>query len=293
MRQALGAKPCRFCRLPVVFCFVIATYHNHSKWSDGSATFAEIYACAEGLGVDILGLSDHLCIYPDGTSPKWSMSPSRTEDYLTEVCSFRGAGKIEVRVGLELDWLGKERNAMTQIAGRLPLDYRIGSVHHVEGQQFDASPSYWSEKSAEERDAVFAKYWGLVRDMAASSFFDIAAHLDLAKKLGYQPTSDPSPAIDAALDAIAESRMVVELNTSGFSRPCADAYPSLEILKRCRGRGIAITLSADGHIPGHLIYEFERGLARLHQAGFTSIARFREREKWFEPLGDALKRGRA
>ena len=46
---------------------MIASFHNHSTWSDGQAPFGEFYAYAKKTGVEILGLSDHFCIYPDGT----------------------------------------------------------------------------------------------------------------------------------------------------------------------------------------------------------------------------------
>jgi histidinol-phosphatase (PHP family) len=271
---------------------VIATFHNHSKWSDGNTGFDEIYFCANRLGVDILGLSDHFCVYPDGSSPPWSLAPQRAEDYLTDVLSFRQRGPIEIRVGLEFDWFENHHDIIAPVANRIPLDYRIGSVHHVEQQQFDMSASYWTEKSVEERDMVFVKYWNLIREMAESSLFDVVGHLDLPKKLGFHPRSDLNAELEAALDAIAESEMVVELNTAGFAKPCADGYPSLDILKKCRRREIPVTLSADAHSPEQILFEYERGLAQLRAAGFTSVARFRERERWFEPLGDALKSAR-
>lgn len=280
--------------VPTMMAFlVIATYHNHSKWSDGTAEVADIYSSADRRGVDILGLSDHFCIFPDGSSPEWSLAPQRSADYIAEVLSFRKKGTMDVRVGLEFDWFENHRDIIAPILDGIALDYRIGSVHHVDRRQFDMSPSYWSEKTVEERDAVFAKYWCLIREMAASSLFDIAGHLDLPKKLGFAPASDLSAVEDAALDAIAESKMVVEYNTAGFAKPCADGYPSLEILKRCRARDIPVTLSADGHRPEQILFEFGRGLANLSAAGYLSIARFRERERWFEPLGDALKSARA
>jgi histidinol-phosphatase (PHP family) len=271
---------------------LIATYHNHSQWSDGTAAFGQIHAHATAVGVDILGLSDHLCLYPDGTWPKWSMAPHLASDYVAEIASFRRLESLEVRIGLELDWLGPDYTGISQIAEKLPLDYRIGSVHHVAGQQFESSLTYWSEKSVEERDAVFAQYWDSVRAMAESAFCDIVAHIDLPKKLGFYPTADVGPLIEAALDAIAANHLVVELNTSGYLRPCAEAYPTLAILQKCRARDIAVTLSADGHRPERILFEFGRGLALLQQAGFTKIARFRERETWFEPLDDALTPGR-
>ena len=54
---------------------MIASFHNHSKWSDGHTAFSEMFSYAEADGVDILGISDHFCVYPDGTSPDWSLSP--------------------------------------------------------------------------------------------------------------------------------------------------------------------------------------------------------------------------
>jgi histidinol-phosphatase (PHP family) len=271
---------------------MIATYHNHSSWSDGRPSFAEIYAFSEKAGVDALGLSDHFCVLPDGTSPDWSLQPGEIPEYLSDVNSFRGKGAIEISVGLEFDWFENHEKIVRPYIESIALDYRIGAVHHVEGEQFDVDISYWRARSEEERDDIYVKYWKLVEEMAASGFFDIAAHLDLPKKLGFYPSADLSRHINAALDAISASDMVVELNTAGFGRPCADSYPSSEILQKCRTRDIPITLSSDGHIPEHILFEFERGLARLHEAGFSSLARFRNGERFFEPLTDALKSNR-
>jgi histidinol-phosphatase (PHP family) len=268
---------------------MIATYHNHSSWSDGRATFAEIYAFAERSGVEILGLSDHFCVLPNGTSPDWSLQPSELNAYLADVESFRDKGAIEVRVGLEFDWFEHHDTIVRPYVERIALDYRIGAVHHVVGRQFDVDISYWRDRSQEARDEIYVKYWALIREMAESRLFDIAAHLDLPKKLGFYPSSDLSPHIDAALDAIHASDMVVELNTAGFGKPCADGYPSLQILQKCRKRGIPVTLSSDGHLPEHVLFQFERGLTRLQEAGFSSIARFRNRERFLEPLADAFK----
>lgn len=271
---------------------MIASFHNHSNWSDGRAHFEAMYAHADSHGVDILGLSDHFCVFPDGTSPEWSIRPAEASSYVEHVLSFREKGDMEVRVGAEFDWFDGHAGVLRPVMDALALDYRIGSVHHVDLCQFDASAAFWSGKTQEERDDVFARYWVLIRTMAESGLFDLAAHLDLPKKFGFAPRADLSAAVDAALDAIAAGGIVVELNTAGFGRPCADAYPSLDILKRCRAREIAVTLSSDGHLPEHILFEFERGLAQLHRAGFASLTRFRGREKWSEPLDQGLASAR-
>jgi histidinol-phosphatase (PHP family) len=271
---------------------MIASFHNHTRWSDGRTEVGAMYTYADRQGVDILGISDHFCIYPDGTSPSWSVQPARAPDYIAEVLSFRGRGKMDVRVGAEFDWFADHAAVLEPVVAGLDLDYRIGSVHHVDKMQFDSSPAFWREKTQDERDAVFVRYWSLVRGMAESTLFDIAAHLDLPKKFGFAPAVDMGPHINAALDAIKAAGMVVELNTAGFGRPCAEAYPSPPILAKCLSREIPVTLSSDGHLPAHILFEFERGLGCLRDAGFTSISRFRDREMWSESLGEALRSAR-
>ncbi len=266
-----------------------ATFHNHSTWSDGQAPLNEIDAYAAAIGVDILGLSDHFCIHPDGTVPAGTLGPANVYDYIVAVQSLRRKGGMEVVTGIEFDWFEQSRAVLTPYAEGLPLDYRIGSIHHVGGEAFDIDASFWAAKTPEAVDEVYVAYWHLIRQMAESRLFDIAAHLDLPKKFGFYPKADLSPLVDDALDAIKASDMTVELNTAGFGKPCADGYPSVGLLMRCRSRDIPVTLSADAHRPEHLLYEFERGLANLREAGYSSIARFRKRERWSEPLSQAVK----
>jgi histidinol-phosphatase (PHP family) len=151
------------------------------------------------------------------------------------------------------------------------------------------SPANWERTSQAHRNALHRQYWINMKSLAQSGVFDIVAHLDLAKKFGFYPDIDLSKEIDAALDAIAEASLVVELNTSGWHKPCADGYPTLEILRKCCARGIRTTINADAHQPEHLTRDFDRAVERLAAAGYTHIARFAGREVRMEPLADALK----
>ena len=267
---------------------MVATFHNHTTWSDGQASADAMYAAAAVAGVKVLGISDHFCICPDGSVPGFSLLPDELGDYLAEIRALQTKGGMEVVAGIEFDWFEQSRSVYAPYAESLPLDYRIGSVHFVGGQGFDIDASFWSSKSDDERDAVYAAYWRLVRGMAESRLFDIAGHIDLPKKFGFYPKGDLRKLEDEALDAIRANGMAVELNTAGFRYPCADGYPSLGLLKRCREREIPATLSSDAHKTEHLLYEFGRGAGLLREAGYSMIARFRGGEKWFEPLSQAV-----
>lgn len=273
---------------------MIATYHNHSRWSDGKATVAALVETARAQGIDELGVSDHFTLHPEGIEPAWSMTPARIGEYIDELREHAGAGVPDapaVRIGLEVDWFTGHEQRIQGVLETLPLDYAIGSVHYVGGSEIDGSPIRWERMTQPERDGVHEEYWRNMAAMAQSGVFDIVAHIDLPKKFGYSASRDLKPVIDAALDAIADAPrpLVVELNTAGWFKPCEDAYPTLDILRACRARDIPVTISADAHDPAHLLRAFDRAADRLGEAGYTEIARFRGREMTMDPIAEAVR----
>jgi histidinol-phosphatase (PHP family) len=263
---------------------MIASYHNHSRWSDGAATVSAILARAAELGVDEVGISDHLTLRPDGSLPHWSMAPERLAGYAEEVLGASAAGRPRVRLGLEVDWFPGQGDRLRAALAGIPFDFLIGSVHEVDSFITDVASSEWEALAAGDRERVHRGYWEAVRSLAESRLFDVVGHLDLPKKFNQHPRDDVSGLVAAALDAIRAADLVVELNTAGWHVPCRDAYPSLELLLACRERGIPVTLSADAHHPNHLRRDFERGLERLRGAGYSQVARFAGRHCWSDPI---------
>jgi len=281
---------------------MLATYHTHTDWSDGQATMEEMVVAALEQGVGEIGFSDHLCVYPDGrSSPSWSLAPERVGKYVDSVLEMREkfGGGISIRLGLELDWFTpstseKTNQALIRVLQPIlgEVDYLVGSVHHVDEFCIDGSAGAWEKRTAEECDAIHLRYWELVRDMARAEFCDIAAHLDLPKKFGFLPRKSVEGELDlhisAALEAIAEAGIVVEIHTAGWHKPVRDAYPTLDILHRCRTRDIRVTLSSDAHHPDHLLRDFSAAADRLAQAGYTEVARFSEGGMRMESLEEAV-----
>lgn len=267
---------------------MLATYHNHTSWSDGKNSVAEMFNAASNAGVSELGISDHFCIFPDGSTRPWSMDPSKVDEYISELHSYQDGHSHSVRIGLEVDWFTDHSSILRPLLEELELDFRIGSLHHVDEAPFD--DCFSQERSEEERLENWRKYWTLERNMAESGLFDMVAHIDMPKRLGFFPEEELEKEINDALDAFAANNVVVELNTAGYSLPCREAYASPSILQKCRERSISVTLSADGHETARIHYEFERGIGVLKEAGFRKIARFREREISLEPIEEALEK---
>lgn len=260
-----------------------ASYHNHTTWSDGKGTMAETIAAARDQGLDEVGISDHLILRPDGSIHPCGIDLDRIDDYFDELEKHADASRSAdgpiVRVGAEVDWFPGARERIEATLANRALDVVVGSVHEVDEFIIDGVSVVWDRIDQDERNAMHRAYWERTADMAQSGLFDLAAHLDLPRKYGHYATIDLTAEIDAALDAIAEAGMVVELNTAGWHKPCRDAYPGEAILHCCRARDIPVTLSADAHDPAHLSRDFDRGAALLRSVGYDTLTRFDGRER--------------
>ncbi len=264
-----------------------ASFHTHTTFSDGADTPAEFIRQARLQQVSILGFSDHYFkASPEATTaPDWALQLDQVETYFTTLQQLQAETKdIELRIGLEFDWLDGSAAWLAPLTKDTRLDYTIGSVHYLGEDSIDTVPAYWSQRTADERDEAIVRYWKTVRAMAESGLFDIAGHLDLVKKFNAYPTCDVTPLIHEALDAVKASGMVMELNTSGWDKPCHDCYPNETILRAAFHREIPVTLSADAHKAANLAVHFDEGLDLLWRVGYRSLARFRGREVTFEAI---------
>lgn len=63
----------------------------------------------------------------------WNMSKDDMPEYLTEIERLKKkySDRLEIYVGLEIDFLDESYNASIPYFRNLPLDYRIGSIHFL------------------------------------------------------------------------------------------------------------------------------------------------------------------
>lgn len=256
-----------------------ASYHNHTRWSDGRGTVAEMVAAAAALGLEEIGISDHWAPDPQCRTRRYAMGPQQLSAYVAEVRAVGEGAGLPVRLGIEVDWFPESAVEIAAELGRHAFDYRIGSVHELNGFRYDASYEDWDGLPVVARDEMHRRYWRALVGLAGSGLFDVVAHLDLPKKFAQYPSVDIGDERSAALDAIAAADMVVELNTSGWFKPCEEQYPSEDLLRACRARDILVLLSADAHRPEHLEREFARGATLLREVGYEEIVHFEGRER--------------
>ncbi|MEN6356894.1 MAG: histidinol-phosphatase [Armatimonadota bacterium] len=258
---------------------MITSYHIHTKFSDGQNTAQEMIEAAIQSGIDEIGISDHY-VLTDGPVFDWSMKLDGLSDYFNVLnqAADKVRSKINVRYGLEADFVPEMTDRLAETLHDYPFDYVIGSVHLINGACIDGSKDYWDALSQSEKNDVIRTYWHMIARLAKSGIFDIVGHMDLYKKFGSQPTIDVSEDIMIALDAIAKAGIAVELNTSGWHKPINEAYPSAMILKGCHKRGIPVVLTADAHRTQDITRDFDRGCQLLQSIGYASRAVFENRK---------------
>jgi histidinol-phosphatase (PHP family) len=257
----------------------------HTRWSDGVATVAEVFEAASRLGLEEVGISDHFVVYPDGSDIEWSMPTGRLNEYVDEVLAAdRGSGPTRIRLGLEVDYLPDTIEATRNLLRPYPFDYLIGSVHFIDGFPIDDHRKHWDALTPEQATDTWRAYYARLREMAESGVFDFVGHFDLPKKFGHKPGADLTAEVEAALDAIASADMAMEINTSGWSLPAAEAYPAPWILRAARSREIPVLVTADAHTPKYLVRGFDLAHRLAADTGHGSLARYARRRRRAVPL---------
>jgi histidinol-phosphatase (PHP family) len=230
-------------------------------------------------------MSDHYVLtpYADTDAGEWSMPLDRLGEYVEDVLATR-RDCVQVRLGVEADYFPETWEALRERLAPVPFDYVIGSVHYANDFPIDASADYWSPLGQDEVDEIYRIYWVRIRQLAECGVFDFVGHLDLPKKFGFRPQTDLSRERTEALDAIAAANLAVELNTAGWDKPCAECYPSLELLREVNRRNIPVLVSADAHAPEKAAAHYPCAAEILWRAGFRETVRFERRERIAVPL---------
>ncbi len=238
--------------------------HNHTVFSDGRNTPEETVLTAIGMGVDLIGFSDH-SYTPFDT--EYCIPADRVGAYRSEIARLKGVygGRIRILCGLEQD--------LDAPLPRETYDYLIGSVHYLPSEggmiPVDDNPRILLTLAEKEYGGdmigLAAFYFSRVRQIAEKFRPDIIGHLDLIRKFNADgelfDERDPryrDAAIDA-IDALLPYGIPFEINTGAISRGYQrEAYPSPLLMEYLTGKGASFVLSSDSHAKENLCFSFDR-----------------------------------
>ncbi len=257
---------------------------------------------AAGRGITELGFTEHLyrCVEAIdvlGAFWEWDwrsdlsaqaaqmVADDRTlsiEKYVDAIQAAKSRG-LPVKLGLEVDFFPQTIDAVLEFLAPYPFDYLIGSVHWVGAWSIDSGEvTYEFERRGV--DQSWEDYFTLVTDLAGRGAVDVLAHVDVCKKYGYRPETEPIHLYERVVNAAARSGTSVEVSSQGLRRPVGEVYPSPTFLKMFHGAGVKVTLASDAHHPEDAGHAHDEVVEAARAAGYTHHIRFDERRSFEVPL---------
>lgn len=251
--------------------------HTHTIFDDGTATVMDMAQAALNAGLTSLGFSGHSTLpYRDN----WEIKPGRMPDYLAAVAEAKEVfrGRLAIYSGLELD--------STSVLPEEPLDYVIGSIHHIvkDGQylSIDYKPAISRDildvHFRGDRDAMAAAYFAQYDAIAQNPRVDIVGHFDLLSKFdeaaGLFDSSAPAyrDAAMAAMETLLRADKIFEVNTGAMSRGYRTApYPDKFLLRELKARGGRVLVTSDSHATTTITRAFDTVEDLLVSIGFKEI----------------------
>ena len=232
------------------------------------------------------------------------MEWDRMDDYLSEFSRLKEkyADKIELAIGLEIDYLDEDSNPSLPRFQDLPLDYRIGSVHMLHSPEREIvdidTPADTFRQLIDKHfdgdlDYVVHLYYKNLLRMVELGGFDIVGHADKMHYNAscYRPGLLDEPWYDTLVrgyfTAIAEHGYIVEINTKAYHE-LGTFYPNERYFTFLKELGVRVQVNSDAHYPERINNARAEALAALKKAGFTSVVEWHDR-KW-EDTGISVPR---
>ncbi|MCX6328809.1 MAG: histidinol-phosphatase [Bacteroidia bacterium] len=255
-------------------------YHIHTSFSDGRSSPEDYIAPAIAARLSEIGFSEHLSLFKENQD--WCMNPANTSSYIDYINKLKkNVNDIQIKTGLEIDFIPGKEKEIENFLSDLKLDYRIGSVHYLGEKTVDIGPEFYEGKNI---DLIYESYFDHVIAAVSSGLFDIIGHCDFIRIYGFKPVTDPEPFYRKLVKTLKQNDVAFELNTNGRNSPLADFYPDRRFLHIFREENIPVCVNSDAHMPIRVGQYFDEAYELLKYAGFTEMAVFSSRKRRMTPM---------
>lgn len=259
-------------------------YHIHTILCNHARSSMEAYINkAVSMGFQEICFLDHLTLTEPGH--ELSMTPEEVPLYFNavQILKKRYIGIINIKAGLEIDFNPFYVDLLQKISGSYAFDVIGSSLHFPEGIDVVSRKSEWS-RGEKDSDYIYGIYLESLDKMLDHSYFDIVCHLDLVKKFGGNPSRSFENEFNCIIEKISRKKLTVEVNTSGYTHPAKEAYPSFDIIKKCRKAGVEISIGSDAHDTESIGQHYDTVLPLILKAGYKQLSVFTQRKRSEIPL---------
>lgn len=216
----------------------------------------------------VLGLSEHVFQVTEGHAVLSHMpreGPLLTlDDYFARIGAAAGHSALDVRIGLEVDFVPARNAEIWQVIEGRAWDFLIGSVHQIDGVLLEGR----RKRSREEGEALWLRYFELLREAVACGKFSVVSHpVRMRAANPFLPAS-----LDEELEQLAAlaAHHDVALEINGYD---ILAYSGLvkRLARACSLHRAAVSIGSDAHDPTGLAQGHHLSEEILRQARIGTV----------------------
>jgi histidinol-phosphatase (PHP family) len=251
--------------------------HLHTNLSPDSDVPIDVFAAqAVERRIAELAITDHVDFVP-GT-PAFAFTTFAERERVVRDAAERWADRgVAIRFGVEITYDRRHEAAIREHLAHHAYDYVIGSVHVYADSPYHASrvAAWTSGRSLPE---IVGPYFDEVLRAIRSALFDTIGHLDFVKRyLVPYVTPDQLAAApelyEPLLQALVDTGVALELNTSGLRQAAGETYPTQPIVERYRVLGgTRVSAGSDAHRADAFTMGLAAGYGVLAAAGMSELA---------------------
>ncbi len=256
-------------------------YHLHTAHSmDGRQSVDALCQRMAALGVEEICLTEHI---EPGHPDAWADRPPDWPVYMEEIRLAREKyPSLTIRAGVEIGDNPPIRQQIKDDLDRIPLDFRLLSLHLVNGIDPYDREKYFAGKTRNQAYREYAE--AKAESILAWTNFDSVAHIGYAAK--FSAFTGPEQALvyadvpdvfDEILRHIIRLGKCLEVNTSGFAST-GDTFAHSSIIRRyIELGGENFTFGSDSHDVGRDYEGIERAKDMVRALGGRYQASFDQR----------------
>ncbi|MGZ6386868.1 MAG: PHP domain-containing protein [Ktedonobacteraceae bacterium] len=238
----------------------------HSHVSSSSAL--QMAMAAQQKGLRVLGLSEHVFQMEETRLALHHIEPEGPlltfSKYIEDVRAADTKSNVDIRLGLEVDFIPDKNELIYAFIQGYNWDFLIGSVHEINGVQFEANYKW----SREEGETLWLQYFELLRKAVRSGYFSVISHpVRLRVNDPYLP-----PTFDEELENLAAeaTQYDIALEINGFDML---RYHSLvrRLAKACLLHHTPMSVGSDAHNPGGIAQAHQQTEHMLNELGIKKI----------------------
>ncbi|KAI8371407.1 Polymerase/histidinol phosphatase-like protein [Radiomyces spectabilis] len=270
------------------------SYHSHSGQfcHHGYGQLEDVVKEAVRKGFKVYGLSEHMPryqdqeLYPEEIQAHCTPTTLQTifADFYQEARRLQElySPQIQLLVGTEIEYVTEHYGGyIAQLRQRHPVDYLVGSLHHVGGTPVDFSQELYDQALAKHDGSLVNLYCAFFDEQLAMMQTvkpHVVGHFDLVRIFADRVAADSVLHNEAVkqrwmrnVDAFIEMGSLFEINSRAWKKGLRDAYPHRDIIQYILQKNGKFVLSDDCHGPQDVGMHYDKLPGYLKECGISTI----------------------